>query len=703
MQKYSLILILFIIFITGDLFSQVIDTNKIVRDTTRISGDTTNLNSERQEEKLLENFQDDVEDSKLLDLLDYLESNPYELNTVTQEELVQIPFLNSILVSNIMKYRQSVGGFKTKKDLLSVEGMTQNIYDDIKIYVYIRNSKYDYIQFDDGKTLKEGYRNKTNLIKNLDIRYRTRFQQQLQPSAGYLNGDYLGPRYKVYNNLRATYNNSKYSLEGNLIFEKDPGETDWNDFTTGYVELRDYSFIKEAIVGDYSLGFGQGLAMWSSLGFSKGSESVSTTNKSGIGVKSYTSTNESQFFRGGAAQMRLGKFDVIAFVSSNYYDASIDTTLNEVSSFYFDGYHRTITERNKANSVKENIFGSRAVYSYNSIRLGATYWTSNFSKPFSTDSIRQLFSFTGDKANMLGFDYDIVVKNMNIYGEFARSQSGSIAGIGAVEFAFLDIGNLVFLYRDYPIDFAPIHSFGFGEKNGNTQNERGLYTGISLKPLKGLSINAYYDQFKFPYRSYFEPVPLTGNDFLTFVEWQVNKSLYTSFRFKNKNVEESITITDEFGRDIKEVATKNQMNIRVGFEYEISNNIMVKSRYDYVYVSYNQFGTNEKGNMFYSDVRFIPVNGLSVSFRLAFFSSDGWNSRLYEYEADIKGVMSNYALYGQGSRWYIMTNWRPFNSAELSAKYSVTYKEGVTSMGTGNDMINGNMDNRLNLMLELLF
>lgn len=685
------------------VYSQEVDSSKVIRDTTKTLGDTTVLNTNKQDERLFENYQDENEDSKLLDYLDYLENNPFELNSVTYEDLIQIPFLNSILVNSIINYREEIGGFKSKKDLLLVPGMNEDVYEDIKIYIYVKNSKYDFVKYDNGAISTDNNRRRVNIIKNVDMFYRTRLQEQLQPSAGYFNGNYPGSRYKIYNNFRASYINSKYFLEGNLIFEKDPGETDWNDFTSGYIELRDFKFIKEVIIGDYSLVFGQGLSMWSSLGFSKGSEAVSSTKKPGVGIKSYRSTNESQFFRGAATQLRFGNFDFIGFYSNNYYDASIDTTLNEVSSLYFEGYHRTATERNKENSVNEILFGSRITYTSGAIRLGSTYWTSKFSKPLIMDSVKQLFNFSGDKANMLGFDYDVVFQNINFYGEFARSQSGSIAGIGGLQLTFLKIADIVFLYRDYPIDFAPIHSFGFGEKNGNTQNERGLYSGISFNPVKGLSINAYYDQYKFPYRSYFEPVSLNGNDFLTYVQWKANKSIDVSFKYRNRNEEESITVLDGFGRDIKQVATKNQLNLRLDFTYEIFNNFFVRGRYDYVYVSYDQFGTNEKGNMFLSDIRFIPFNRFSVNFRLMFFNTDGWNSRLYEYEADVKGVMTNYAVSGQGRRWYLLLKWKPFEFAEFSAKYSETYKEGEKNMGSGNDLINGNLDNRINLMMEFLF
>jgi hypothetical protein len=377
--------------------------------------------------------------------------------------------------------------------------------------------------------------------------------------------------------------------------------------------------------------------------------------------------------------------------------------LNEVSSFYFDGYHRTTSEQRRSNSVSEQLIGGRMFFEKNDLRLGATYWTSEFSKPVGTDSSRQLYTFTGDKANMLSFDYDMNIKNAELYGEFSRSQSGSVAMLSALQFSFPRIAEIVFLYRNYPQDFSPVHSFGFGENNGNTQNETGFYTGLTIYPLKNLVLNAYFDQFRFPYRTYLNPVATQGNDFLINADWKINKNFSVNLKYKNRNKEETQTVQDEFGRDIKTIVNRNQMNIRTGFNYELTNKFFIKSRYDYVFVDYNLYGEKNKGSMFFTDIKFKFSKALSVSTRLIFFQTGSYDSRLYEYEDDIRGVMSNASLYGKGRRWYIMLKYKPFRTMEFYGKYAETYFDGAKFTGTGNDTITGDINNRLNLGMEITF
>ncbi|MCI0474381.1 MAG: hypothetical protein L0Y76_12435 [Ignavibacteria bacterium] len=337
------------------------------------------------------------------------------------------------------------------------------------------------------------------------------------------------------------------------------------------------------------------------------------------------------------------------------------------------------------------------------MRLGVTYWTSKFSKPFIPDSSRQLYDFSGDKANMVSLDYEFLYKNLNLYGEFARSQSNSIAGLSALQISFPRIAEVVFLYRNYPADFAPVHSFGFGENNGNTFNENGFYAGLSLRPFKNLLVNTYFDQFKFPYRTYYNPVPTGGNDFLLYTEYKISKGFLIYARYKNKNKEESRTVQDEFGRDAKKIDNRNQMNMRIGFDYDLSPKVRIKSRYEYVMVDYSDFGGDNKGYLFYTDFRYLIIKNLSASTRFILFQTDDYDSRVYEFEDDLRGVMSNYGLYGKGTRWYIMFKYKPVLYAELTAKYSATYYDGVSSIGTGNDEIQGDLNNKFNLGLEILF
>ena len=71
-------------------------------DTSDIFNDTTDLRRTFNEEILLEERETDEEDSDLLDVLDNLKRNPYDLNKVTLTQLESLPFMNSLIAKNII-------------------------------------------------------------------------------------------------------------------------------------------------------------------------------------------------------------------------------------------------------------------------------------------------------------------------------------------------------------------------------------------------------------------------------------------------------------------------------------------------------------------------------------------------------------------------------------------------------------------------
>lgn len=692
MKTFTCISIVCIINFSGSIFPQSGKKD--------YSADTTDLRNSYQQEILLESQLTGEDDSEMLDYLENLRRNPLDLNKVTADELTKIPFLNKITAQKIIEYRSRNIFFKSKRELTEIEGISEDVYERVKIFLIVPKSEKDLIIDETGNRFSA--RTAYDFL-SVSARIRTRFIQDLQIREGFLSKSYQGSRPKIYNQINSKISTGDYSLEVNFTAEKDAGEKRITDFISGYIRLSKYKFIKEAVAGDYSASFAQGLTLWTSSSFSKGIDAVTPLKKRGKGIDGHSSADEVRFFRGAAAKFFTGNINFSLLYSDNNHDATVDTASDGLSGFYYDGYHRTSSEINRQNTAREKLFGGRISFEKGNLNIGLTHWQSKFSRTVLTDSLRKLIDFSGNKAFMTGIDYDFIFRNMNFYGEFARSQSKSIASFNALQISFLNFADVLISYRNYPYDFASVHSFGFGEKNGITSNERGFYAGITLKPIAGLLLNGYYDQFKFPYKTYFDPVSTSGTDFLASAEWKAARGVMLNLKYKNENKEITGIVKDEFGRDIKTIDERNQINARAGLIYHLSGKLRFRSRFEYVYVNYKNIGGDNKGMMFFSDVRILPVKGLSVDLRYIIFDTDDYDSRIYEFENDIKGVMSNTALYGKGNRWYILLKYKPFPYIELSGKYSETYMDGVKSIGSGNDIINGNISNRISLGAEIIF
>jgi hypothetical protein len=672
------------------------------------TGDTVEASDDGSIEMLIESETQDTEDSELLDRLQKLQDNPVDLNSAASNELQAIPYIDAILAVKILEYRNRNKKFYSIIELRYVEGIDDVLYAKIKKFIVVKSSQVDFTKDEFGVIQKiKGTRK--GFFSNFNAEIRSRFSNDLQPSAGYLDEipAYTGTRPKLYNRIITKYSSKGYKFSAGLLTEKDPGEQSFADHIGGYVEMKAPLILNQVLLGDYTLEFGQGITLWGSYSFSKGSEAVSGIKKKGEDINSYASVNEVQYFRGLAGKVKMptsfGDFSLYGFYSNNSIDASIDTTLDQLSSFYEDGYHRTDSEKKRGDSGNEKLLGGRFLYetkTFGSTKIGLTYYKSEYTKAFKYKS---LFDFSGTTSNGLGVDYDIVFKNLNFFGEWARSYTDVVGGVAGVKILFLKQADLIFLVRNYPKNFIMLHSYGFGEQSGTSQNEFGIYSGIKFRIGRLATINAYYDQYKFPYATFFNPVPTSGNDFLLYTEWNVTRNLKLSTKYKNETKEDVTSVINQYGLEEDRIYDRQQSNYRLQFDYDIFRTFRVRSRFEYVFVNYDAVATSQKGMLFFSDFRVKPFRDLILDGRFIIFQTDSFDSRIYQFENEINGVVSNLGLYGKGRRWYLLLKYKPYNFLELSAKYAETITEGAKSTGSGNDEVLGDLKNRFSLQLEIKF
>ena len=63
------------------------------------------------------------------------ESSLININTATKEELLTINGIGESKANNIIKYREEFGNFKSIEDIKNVDGIGDNLYETIKIYI----------------------------------------------------------------------------------------------------------------------------------------------------------------------------------------------------------------------------------------------------------------------------------------------------------------------------------------------------------------------------------------------------------------------------------------------------------------------------------------------------------------------------------------------------------------------------------------
>src|SRR5690606_2546959 len=99
-----------------------------------------------------------------------------------------------------------------------------------------------------------------------------------------------------------------------------------------------------------------GLSIWNGFSFGKGSL-IQHVARQNIGLRPYTSANESQYFRGAATTVKFGKIEVLPFISYKRIDGTLSNDSLSFSSINVSGYHRTFAENKNRKSVSQLLYG----------------------------------------------------------------------------------------------------------------------------------------------------------------------------------------------------------------------------------------------------------------------------------------------------------------------------------------------------------
>ena len=633
--------------------------------------DTTETNEDI--ETLLEDNTQDQEDSQVYDLFEYLMSNPIQLNSASIKELLQIPFLNISTASAIIRHRNKLGGIYSEDQLKNIDGVDNNLLDRIKPFLKLGDNEQT-----------SAFYSISQLFDDTKISFRSRTIYDLQPRRGFNESIFLGSRQKNYNRLIV---NSSDRIKAGVLIEKDAGEKSLTDFTSFNISITDLPVAQSLVLGNYIFEFGQGLAVWSPYGFSKGSNTVASATRNSRGPVPFISSDENQFMQGAAAKIKLGDFSFSPFYSSHRIDSSIDSVTNSVTSIVIDGYHRTDNEIKKENSLRETMFGLGTEYSFDeTTRFGFLYYQSKYDHNLvESNNLKSKFEY-------ISASYSTLINKLLLAGEFASDKT-SVSSINTAELLIDKNFSLVFSYRNFAANYSVIHGNSFGER-GSAKNESGFYTGIYWRTQFGI-FNIYYDQFKFPTASNSYSFPSNGNDFLINYSYKPFVNTEIRIRYKTENKDAVIKLQNEIGL-IKQKTEK----LRGEILYKVSKNVRLRTRFETVNLSAIPNSPKENGYLLFQDVNFVLLKDLTIYGRIIFFHTDSYNSRVYEFENDLTGIMTNPALFGEGTRWYFIARYKTSLGLNISLKYSELYKPYEKSLGSGYSEITGNIDNRISFQLD---
>ncbi len=528
------------------------------------------------------------------------------------------------------------------------------------------------------------------------IALRSRLQQEDQPRAGFLDGRYPGSRLRLQQRFRLAVG---ARFEAAVLTEKDPGETSIADHVAGFAAVKDLGPIRRMVLGDFAITAGQGLVFWQAFGLAKGGEAVRVSRTPDL-LSPYSSATEGFGARGAAVHLGAEALDAVIFYSLRKRDASIDAATGTAGAFSIDGLHRSESEQARRGSVDERMFGGhitgRIQAAGGILELGLSGQAARYTVPSDP---RTPFGFRGDAAWALGANAGWTGERVSLFGEAALAHTQVPAFIAGLEAELTSRVSAAIILRRYHERFVSLQGAAFGERDG-VQNEEGAYFGLRLRPSPRLKISLWADVYRFPNRTYFVHVPSSGTEGMCSAEYQLTPGTVLRLRAAHVRKDQTVASVDDLGRDIRPVDRRIQSSLRIEIQQEARNGTRMRLRAEYAATAQEISPAAGNGLLLSVDLRVKPVSALSLLGRLTAYGTDSYDARLYQFEHDVRGVMQNVVMYGDGLRCYLLAQWTPLPGVNLGLRYALTVQDGARSMSSGADEIAGDRIGKVSLQLD---
>lgn len=392
-------------------------------------------------------YEDDAE--LLLELIE----NPIELNKADVDELLLLPSITHSDAEAIVNQRKQLGGFKRWNDLLRVRGFDRAKLRQLESFAYIRPP--------------------------LD-----RFDGKYELSLSEVSDD--GKSYYSRMLVRADYNEQFFfglssRREDDETYRWDKGIlTDQPGWQADkfYALWRGKGLVKRVVLGNYSAGFGAGLAF---------NDAHRLTPK-GIYADDTISLNRQ---RGVALELSWQPMKQTIFLSDLNYPVVLSPKTTGLKH-----------QRRIRDVYAEKLLGTDISFQlpYNS-NLGFTWYRSFIDKNLDVQ-----FANLPNRGRWSAYGLHF---RTSANGFYLRAEASQMINAGRALYLELSkkLQSVSFLasFRRYDVDFDNPHSHGFADADdsryGNVDgdiDETGVYIRLRYRPNRSFSLRTYYDQWRHP-------------------------------------------------------------------------------------------------------------------------------------------------------------------------------------------------------------
>lgn len=650
------------------------------------SSQTPDFDLQSELENLIEaTFSEDetVNVEQLLDELQLLQEQPVNINRANRADLQRLYFLSTFQIENLLDYRQQYGQIFSPFELNTIDGFDPRLIQLLQAFVVFGEME---------ETQVRRYTRQEVLLRGARL---------LEKQKGFREPKkYEGAPEKLY--LRYRFSSSR--VQAGFTSEKDAGEHFFSgnhskgfDYYSAFLSIGLANNKHQLFLGDYLVQFGQGLTAWQGFSLSKSAE-VGNVAKFNQGIRSYSSTDENNFLRGAATRFSIGKFQWYSFLSYKKFDANRDSIDGQAvfTSFQTSGLHRTASEIEDKNSVAGLTAGSSVSFSEGSFSFGLSAIHADYELPLNRqDADYNRYLFEGKSLNNLGADYQWGFSRYYFFGEAAWSDTRGMATLHGLQANPVDQLELSLIYRNIGKKYNAPMSGAFTE-GSKVNDEQGLYIGASVHPAAGVSVRMYADFFQHQWIKYTTAAPGSGREYLLHMDFRLSDKwdAYGRYFYERKPVKAN-------GEFTKINLDQTRQKLRFQLNGALGEVIYLKNRVEWVWYKHEQ---HSHGLLVFQDIGLkTRKNTSNWWLRIAYFSTDDYDSRMYAYENDLLYQFSVPAFYGEGFRFYVNGKVKICEKMDVWLKASRTSFIGVDRIGSGYSELEGNKRTEVKCQLRFRF
>jgi DNA uptake protein ComE-like DNA-binding protein len=558
-------------------------------------------------------------EDELADQAAYLAEHPYDLNRASVHDLEQIPYVTQSEAKGIADLRQMLGRFTSCEQLLLLDGDGESVLRKTVPFVTIgvgpRQAFDVRVRFVDdvSRSWSGGVSTDNSRLSTTHVR---------------LNG-WLSSQ-----------------LNCGLLIERQNGGMTARLPVSGFLELRDIGILTHALVGDFALQTGNGIA------FSSGRQMVASPAAGAPGGHSASfrgMAGRSRLFRGVAGRVSVltGKSEIAVglFAARFMVSSDIEAPAGEES----DGSGGGLSADAWSAMAPATMGGFVEASLGSSLRFGTS------------------FAYTPtSRVDEAGVSVTASLPHLIAFGE-AITSGGENGLAGGVAIRTEAGAQLVMMARHYSASLA---SFGSPLcQFGDARNEKGVYIGWDCSPARSIRISGYLDLFARLNRTRNSQFPFRGRELLG--ECLLEPAHWCSVRlqWRERTSERLATGQTLAGlmEKAQDVFAHRRVSatgvLRLGRSFELATTVK------HVYLDGSE--SDDGGGLLFSHCLTwrLPAH-VKLALRVNSFLTDSYDDRVYAPEGNLPGMFSNAPLYGRGRMWYVRAEWKASPSIGVTVRYA---------------------------------